>query len=119
MAGIGGIWESHGQSHLSYVVQWDTKDRWDMVGGFPHLSYTVQWDRADKWDMVDPGGTGDSHRPSHLSYMVQWDRTDRWDMVGSGGTGDFPTCPTWYSGIGQTSGIWWGQVVRGIPTYIG
>ena len=28
---------------------------------------------------------------------------------------DSLTCPTWYSGIGQTGGIWWDQVVRGIP----
>ena len=67
MVGPGGTWDSIGQSHLSYMVQWDRTDRWDMVG---------------------PGGTWDSIGQSHLSYMVQWDRTDRWDVVGPGGTWD-------------------------------
>ena len=71
MVGPGGTWDSRGQSHLSYMVQWDRTDRWDMVDpggtwdshGQSHLSYMVQW------GMVDPGRTVDSHGPS----MVQWD----------------------------------------------
>ena len=39
--------------------------------GQSHLSYMVQWDRTDRWDVVGPGGTWDSIGQSHLSYMVQ------------------------------------------------
>ena len=67
-----------------YMVQWDRmdmlgpSDTWDSRGQ-SHLSYMVQWDRTDRWDMVGSDGTWDYHGQSHLSYMVQWDRADRWD----------------------------------------
>ena len=49
---MAGIWESHGQSHPSYMVQWDS--------------------RTDRWDMVGSGGMWDSHGQSHLSGTVEF-----------------------------------------------
>ena len=35
-----------------------------------------------------------------------------WDQVVPGIPLDSSTCPTWYSGIGRTGGMWWAQVLR-------
>jgi len=73
--------------------------------GQSHLSYIVQLDRTDSKNLVGQSGKVDSHGQSHLSCMVQWDRTDSriwWARVREWIPMDSPIPVPWYSGIGQT-----------------